>query len=52
MRVVTPAKLEQLKHAVRAFAVALADRQGRWGGEVTTKGGTGRSRCLPLAVIS
>jgi hypothetical protein len=29
MRVVTPAKLDQLKAAVTAFAVALADGQGR-----------------------
>ncbi|QHN31195.1 DEAD/DEAH box helicase [Gordonia amarae] len=33
MKVVTPAKLEELKEAVRAFAVALADGQGRWGDE-------------------
>jgi hypothetical protein len=33
MRVVTPAKLEKLKQAVVAFAVALADGQGRWGDE-------------------
>ena len=31
MRVVTPLKLEQLKLAVRAYAVALADGQGRGG---------------------
>jgi len=31
--VVTPIKLEQLKLAVRAYAVALADGQGRWGDE-------------------
>ena len=30
MRVVTPDKLEKLKAAVTAFAVALADGQGRW----------------------
>ena len=30
MRVVTPAKLEELKRAVTAYAVALADGQGRW----------------------
>ncbi|WP_200215620.1 DEAD/DEAH box helicase [Micromonospora coerulea] len=33
MRVVTPAKLETLKLAVVAYAVALADGQGRWGDE-------------------
>ena len=33
MRVVTPDKLEQLKTAVTAFAVALADGQGRWSDE-------------------
>ena len=31
MRVVTPAKLEKLKQAVVAYAVALADGRGRWG---------------------
>ena len=30
MRVVTPNKLEKLKAALTAFAVALADGQGRW----------------------
>jgi hypothetical protein len=34
MRVVTPAKLETLKLAVVAYAVALADGQGRWGDEL------------------
>jgi hypothetical protein len=33
MRVITPTKLEQLKLAVRDYAVALADGQGRWGDE-------------------
>nr|AIU93445.1 hypothetical protein LRS1606.11 [Rhodococcus sp. NS1] len=33
MKVVTPAKLKELKAAVRAFAVALADGQGRWADE-------------------
>lgn len=33
MRVVTPTKLEELKLAVVAYAVALADGQGRWGDE-------------------
>jgi hypothetical protein len=33
MRVVTPDKLEQLREAVIAFAVALADGRGRWGDE-------------------
>lgn len=33
MRVVTPAKLERLKQAVVAYAVALAEGQGRWGDE-------------------
>lgn len=33
MRVVTPDKLDQLKLAVRAYATALADGQGRWGDE-------------------
>ncbi|MFF0249979.1 DEAD/DEAH box helicase family protein [Streptosporangium sandarakinum] len=33
MRVVTPEKLEKLKGAVLAYAVALADGQGRWGDE-------------------
>ena len=33
MRVVTPEKLEKLKNAVSAYAVALADGQGRWGDE-------------------
>lgn len=30
MRVITAAKLDELKAAVRSFAVALADGQGRW----------------------
>jgi hypothetical protein len=33
IRVVTPVKLEELKNAVRACAVALADGQGRWADE-------------------
>lgn len=33
MKIVTPEKLEELKTAVRAFAVALADGQGRWADE-------------------
>jgi hypothetical protein len=33
MRIVTPAKLEDLKSAVRTFSVALADGQGRWADE-------------------
>jgi hypothetical protein len=33
MRVVTIGKLEELKTAVRAFAVTLADGQGRWADE-------------------
>ncbi|MGH3873555.1 MAG: DEAD/DEAH box helicase [Pseudonocardiaceae bacterium] len=33
MRVVTPTKLEELKLAVVAYAVALADGQGRWDDE-------------------
>lgn len=33
MRVVTPTKLEELKRSVVAYAVALADGQGRWGDE-------------------
>jgi hypothetical protein len=33
MRVVTSAKLEQVKAAATAFAVALADGQGRWADE-------------------
>ena len=33
MRVVTPIKLEQLKRAVKEYAVALADGQGRWSDE-------------------
>jgi hypothetical protein len=33
MRVVTPGRLEQLKAAVTAFAIALADGQGRWADE-------------------
>lgn len=33
MRVVTPTKLANLKLAVVAYAVALADGQGRWGDE-------------------
>ncbi len=33
MRVVTPAKLDELKLAVVAYAVALAEGQGRWGDE-------------------
>lgn len=39
MRVVTRQKLEALKQAVVAYAVALADGQGRWGDEqaVTTQ---------------
>jgi hypothetical protein len=33
MRVVTTAKLEELKEAVRAYATALADGMGSWGEE-------------------
>jgi hypothetical protein len=33
MRIITPAKLEDLKNAVRTFSVALADGQGRWSDE-------------------
>lgn len=33
MRVITPVSLDALKAAVRAFAVALADGQGRWSSE-------------------
>ncbi len=33
MRVITAAKLDELKAAVRTFAVALADGQGRRNGE-------------------
>ncbi|MFI7633917.1 DEAD/DEAH box helicase [Nonomuraea sp. NPDC049400] len=33
MRVVTTAKLEELKDAVRAYTTALADGMGRWGDE-------------------
>lgn len=33
MRVVTPYKLDTLKRAVKAYAVALADGQGTWGDE-------------------
>jgi hypothetical protein len=33
MRVVTPVKLDELKGAVRAYAVALADGPGRWADE-------------------
>lgn len=33
MRVITAAKLDELKTAVRSFAVALADGQGRWSDE-------------------
>ncbi|ODU05876.1 MAG: DEAD/DEAH box helicase [Pseudonocardia sp. SCN 72-86] len=33
MRIITPAKLEELKRAVVAYAVALADGQGRWADE-------------------
>ena len=33
MRVVTPAKMDELKLAVKAYAVALADGRGRWGDE-------------------
>jgi len=33
MRVMTPIKLEQLKRAVKEYAVALADGQGSWGDE-------------------
>lgn len=33
MRVITPDKLQALKQAVVAYAVALADGQGRWGDE-------------------
>jgi hypothetical protein len=33
MRVVTPIKLEQLKRAVKEYAVALADGPGRWSDE-------------------
>jgi hypothetical protein len=33
MRVITAAKLDELKAAVRAFAVALAEGQGRWSDE-------------------
>ncbi|QKW04495.1 hypothetical protein [Streptomyces sp. NA02536] len=31
MRVVTPDRLQALKQAIVAYAVALADGQGRWG---------------------
>ncbi|MGY1583249.1 DEAD/DEAH box helicase [Streptomyces sp. MN13] len=33
MRVVTPAKLEKLKEALRQYAAALASNPGRWGDE-------------------
>lgn len=33
MRVITPAKLDKLKRAVMAYAVALADGMGRWADE-------------------
>jgi hypothetical protein len=44
MRVVTPDKLEQLKLAVRAYATALADGQGRWGDETAVKDQLARNK--------
>ena len=44
LRVVTPGKLEELKQAVRAYTVALADGPGRWADEAAVKDQLARSK--------
>jgi hypothetical protein len=52
MRVVTPGKLEELKNAVRAYAVALADGPGRWADDTAVNDQPARGRLDAATIFS
>lgn len=52
MRVITPGALDTLKTAVRAYAVALADGQGRWSNEQAVADQLRHAKLTGTAIIS